>query len=793
MQSAMRDPQTIGPYRIVAEIARGRLASIHLATRNSDRDPSSAFAIKRVLPELAQVSGWGELLADEALLLSSIRHPNVVACHGSGRDDGHYVALEYVDGDSLQGLLAGSGAWRQPRLLLPVIADVLRGLAAVHSALAPDGAPLRVVHQAPHARHILVGSDGVARIADFTQARVQRLALGSCRAERLRGGLLAPEQALHPDSVDVRADLFVLGATLWEGLTGESLAKLTPAQVARTSADAPIPKPSSLGFAPPAYFDELCLRALERDPHRRFSSADEMLEELQRATRRAGAVAQPSEIGQWVRTTCARRGKRGVTTEADGSMGARAPTARGLAAIEVTAAPDKHPSQAAAESSPDAAQFRVKATRATMIGMPPVEALLQNAPSLPPQAALEEQPPPAVTAKPSAQAMFSKTLLGTAKVPGRLETTLQGGATSLGSALEPIKSEPPAFRREVAQSDRHSRSEEPRASVDVQVAFDSTNVLEPAREWSSVHDTRWVDFAIRSRQQLDELAELGKSTGSSAPPARIEQNLGERFAAWVGTGALITAVLLLGDFVMPGVQRWPDAPTLESVSSAGGRVAGPLGGGTMEQRGEASSEAPGVAIGRGATFAPQPHQLSPQSDRPRDAGTTPSGARLGRVPASPTTVPSRVMPPHVAPPRVPSPRVAPTSVAPTSAAPTSTVPTSAVPTSAAPTSAAPTSAVPTSVAPTSAAPVSEPPAVGVVPRAVTPAGVVPPPRGVPAEVAPRPAAPQDVAPPSAAPQGLGPTRFVPRRSTPSGVAPAGASSKPGAAVPGQPSLPANPY
>jgi len=793
MRVVMRDPKTIGPYRIVAEIARGHLATIHVATHRTDREALSSLVIKRVLPELAEVSGWGELLADEALLLASIRHPNVVACHGSGRDEGQYVAVDHVDGDSLQGLLSRSGAWRQPRLLLPVIADVLRGLAAVHAAVAPDGAPLRVVHQALHARHILVGSDGVSRIADFTQARVQRLALGSCRTERLRGGLLAPEQALDPQSVGLRADLFVLGATLWEGLTGESLAKLMPAHATWTSASGSVPKPSSLGLAPPSYFDQVCLRALERDPQRRFSSAGEMLEELLRAVRRAGSVASPAELGHWVRTTCAARGK----LDAIDTTGARSAEAEGARAnaVHVAGTLQGQPTKAESVSPPDANASRIKATRATMIGMPPIDILIREAQSLPPAAEPAEQTPPSVTVKPSAQAQFSKTLLGSPKVSVRSEATLQGGAGALGGAFEPIMSEPPSYRRDVAQAEPRPHVEEPRASKEAQGTPHAPSVLDPAREWSSAHDTRWVEFAVQSRQRQHELADIGRARPSSAPPSPIERDLGERIAAWVGTAALVASALLLGDLVMTSVQRWPNAPTLESLRASADSVAHPLGGLTADDRGQAGASAvPGATIGRRETSVPQPRELSPQPNLTGDAGAIPPGARSGRGAAFPTTAPSRVAPLPVAPARVLPPRSRPPSAAPTSAAPTSLVPTSAAPAGTAPAGIAPTSAAPASAAPASVAPLGlAPPAAGGVPRDVAAPAAAPAVRGVPSNVAPTGVGPQGLAPAGAVPRGLGSTGFAPRRSSPSDVASVGVSAKGGNAVGGQPSLPANPY
>jgi serine/threonine-protein kinase len=282
-------------------IARGKLASIRLARDTAEDGTARRVVVKRVRSNLSNAPEWDELLSDEALLLSSIDHPNVVTCYDAGREDGTFVVLEYVEGDSLEGLLRRSDVWRWPRLVVPIIADALRGLAAAHAARTPDGLPLDIVHQAPSARHILVGVDGRARLADFTQARVQRLPSGGRRSERLNGSFVAPEVVEDPQRVDLRADLFVLGGTLWESLTGEKLSGSIYGTGYRPLER--VRRPSTVGLKPNKEFDEVCLRALSASPLQRFASAKEMLDALLDAAEQAGGVASASEIAHWVRST----------------------------------------------------------------------------------------------------------------------------------------------------------------------------------------------------------------------------------------------------------------------------------------------------------------------------------------------------------------------------------------------------------------------------------------------------------------------------------------------------------
>ena len=313
MQSQTRDsesaplPTRIGPFLIASEVARGQLATVYIGY-SDDAEDAPPRAVKRVRSALAGVTGWGELIADEAQLLARIDHPNVVGVEGVGEDGGVYVALEYVEGENLERLLRLPGVARSPAMVCSIIADALRGLAHAHAAVGLDGAPLRLVHQAPRARHILVGVDGRARVADFTQAQARTLSTNSLRRQRLRAGSMAPEHTLAPKHVDLRADLFILGMTLWEALTERPLFETKlPGQPATGEALTRYPHPSSVGAKPPACFDALCMRALHRDPERRFGSAAEMLEALLAAAKEVGGAAPAAEVAQWVQAAVARR------------------------------------------------------------------------------------------------------------------------------------------------------------------------------------------------------------------------------------------------------------------------------------------------------------------------------------------------------------------------------------------------------------------------------------------------------------------------------------------------------
>ncbi len=299
--------ELLGPYVLLTELSRGELTTVHLAKKQGPHGFQRLVALKRLRPEYAKQQACVELLVDEARLTAGLHHANLVAAHDVGSEGGCYVVSDYVEGENLERVLIRAGTAGHPRFVLPILVDALNGLHAVHNALDEDDEPLHMVHQAPCARHIVVGIDGVGRLTDFSQMRARDIAPSRVRSERLRVAYMAPEQALYPDRVDHRADLFIVGIALWEALTGERLfAAESDERTFQNLLHRRIPRPSEVGMLPPRSFDSLCMRALERDPNARFGSALEMARELRDVALNQALYALPGEIGAWVKSVMGR-------------------------------------------------------------------------------------------------------------------------------------------------------------------------------------------------------------------------------------------------------------------------------------------------------------------------------------------------------------------------------------------------------------------------------------------------------------------------------------------------------
>ena len=298
--------EVVGPYVLLAEIARGELSTVYVAKKNLAHGFQRLYALKRLKRGLAESLDHVELMLDEARVVSGIHHANIASVLDVGADAGCFVVMDYIEGETLDALLTRadqeSDAQRDPRFIIPPLVDVLHALHTLHTAADDQGQPCLLVHEAPRARHILVGVDGAARLIDFSQVRGRSVRPSRARSERLKVAYMAPEQALSPEAVDLRADLFVVGITLWEALTGERLfAADTDERTFQNLLHRRIPRPSEVGARPPACFDAVCLRALKRDPKDRYASAQEMARALRDTALNQALYATPAEIGAWLR------------------------------------------------------------------------------------------------------------------------------------------------------------------------------------------------------------------------------------------------------------------------------------------------------------------------------------------------------------------------------------------------------------------------------------------------------------------------------------------------------------
>lgn len=300
------EPRIIGRYAIYGEIASGGMASVHLGRLLGPVGFSKTVAVKRLHEQFAKDEEFVSMFIDEARLAARIHHSNVVQTLDVVQHDNQLLlVMEYVHGvqlSTLTRLAHKSGKRMPPPVVIAIVAGMLRGLHAAHDATDEQGQPLNLVHRDVSPHNVLVGVDGVPRVIDFGVAkaagRLQQTATG-----QLKGKVpyMAPEQ-VRGQTVTRRTDVFASGVVLWETLLGRRLFSAeNDAAVISQILDREIEPPSRIDLAVPPPFDAVVMRALEREPSKRFESAREMAEALESCDR----VAAPAEVAEYVQAVAA--------------------------------------------------------------------------------------------------------------------------------------------------------------------------------------------------------------------------------------------------------------------------------------------------------------------------------------------------------------------------------------------------------------------------------------------------------------------------------------------------------
>ena len=202
-------------YRIEALVGTGGFAAVYRATHLLLRMP---VAIKLLRPRvLLRDPGIARQLLEEARYAARINHANVVRIHDVTHTDAiTYIVMEYIDGPSLAKAIESAGRL-PPADVLTVAIDVVEGLRA--------GLEEGLIHRDIKPANILLTQGGRARIVDFGLAHAGSLPPSNEEAPfdgQVVGtrGYMAPEQARNPRRVDFRADVYALGITLCQALTG---------------------------------------------------------------------------------------------------------------------------------------------------------------------------------------------------------------------------------------------------------------------------------------------------------------------------------------------------------------------------------------------------------------------------------------------------------------------------------------------------------------------------------------------------------------------------------------------
>ena len=279
-----RMPKVIGGFELIEEIGRGGMGTVYKAMQVS---MNRIVALKVLLPRLAKDKSYIERFVKEARAVAKLSHPHIIQGYDVGEASGyHYFAMEYVDGEPLSARLARKGKIGEAEALT-ITEQVARALAHAQSAA-------NIIHRDIKPDNIMITKDGVAKLADLGLAKTVGEADGFSAGTPL---YISPEQAKGKDDVDVRSDIYSLGATLFHIVTGAPpFTGRTAKELISRHLNDELPSPRGLNPALSVGICRLISIMMAKAREERHQTAEELLRDL-RLVREGRPPKQALKLG----------------------------------------------------------------------------------------------------------------------------------------------------------------------------------------------------------------------------------------------------------------------------------------------------------------------------------------------------------------------------------------------------------------------------------------------------------------------------------------------------------------
>jgi serine/threonine protein kinase len=276
-------------YEILGELGRGGMGVVYRARQTNLH---RLVALKMILSGVHAAAAELNRFRIEAQAIARLQHPNILQIYHVGECDGlPFLSLEFCAGGSLHGKLAGTPL--PPSEATALLAKLAAAMHAAHQQ--------GVIHRDLKPANVLFLEDGTPKIADFGLAKKLDEA-SQPRSGAIMGtpSYMAPEQAANPKNVGPATDVYALGAILYECLTGRPpFRAATPMDtVMQVLSEEPVP-PSRLNTKVPRDLETICLKCLQKEPHKRYVSAQELAEDLRRF--HAGEPIRARPVSGWER------------------------------------------------------------------------------------------------------------------------------------------------------------------------------------------------------------------------------------------------------------------------------------------------------------------------------------------------------------------------------------------------------------------------------------------------------------------------------------------------------------
>jgi eukaryotic-like serine/threonine-protein kinase len=282
---------TVGDYRIIGELGSGGMGTVYKVQHQISQ---RVEALKVLLPDLARSPDLADRFIREIRVQASLNHPHIASLHNAFHSNNQLLmVMEYIDGISLYMRLKQGpvSLWHG----VNIISQTLSALSYAHAH--------GVVHRDVKPANIMLTNNGVVKLMDFG---IARSASNSDRNLTQTGFAIGSAHYMAPEQVrgqpaDARSDIYSAGVTLFELVTGaRPFSGMDTYEIMNAHVTAAPPDPAGLNAGVPPGLSSVILKALEKNPGRRFQTGDEFFEALQRLVNAQFGTANPAGMMETV-------------------------------------------------------------------------------------------------------------------------------------------------------------------------------------------------------------------------------------------------------------------------------------------------------------------------------------------------------------------------------------------------------------------------------------------------------------------------------------------------------------
>lgn len=298
----------LGRYQLITRLATGGMAEVWLARATGAKGFQKTIVVKTILPHLADDPDFLNMFINEALLAAALNHPNIVQIFDLGQiGERYFIAMEFIVGRTMrqiQRLLRKKHKVMPVWLVLRVMVAVCDALDYAHNRRGDDGELLGIVHRDITPENIMISFSGVTKVVDFGIAKATTSAMIT-QGGKIKGKLsyLAPEQIIPNGKaqVDRRTDIYALGVVLYEMLTGVRPFRASNDIALLLKIPKELPTaPSEIARWVPTRLSDIVMRALEKNPEKRFQSGRELGADLEGFLTSVGMYPTERQVSEYM-------------------------------------------------------------------------------------------------------------------------------------------------------------------------------------------------------------------------------------------------------------------------------------------------------------------------------------------------------------------------------------------------------------------------------------------------------------------------------------------------------------